>query len=230
MARASSGAEDFGLGQAHQIGAVDDLVAQVGQRAAAGRRFRLGGDEGRQFVDHGARRLRIVAGDGVERALPQLFDRGEAGERQQFAGQDDQQRERGDRGHAGRQPAQPVGAREQIADQLVGPQADRQRNQHAECAEEQRAESASAVAARSPAAVRLAIDVRLVEDVDLGRRDDGDVGFHGARLAGRGGVGCAHGRLLLVGAASGSMRKAAGLRGAVMPAGLRSGTAARGRA
>ena len=151
--------------------------------------------------------------------------------RQQLARQDDEQRQHGDGGHAGRQPAQPVGAREQVADQPVDPQPDGQRDQDAERAEEDACRAASGCAARPPAAVRR-------------RRSSGSsktsisAGMTTATSDLRSRAACAR-RLGILGAAAlsalsawllGSMRKAAGLRGALMPDGLRSGTAARGRA
>lgn len=66
----------------------------------------------------------------------QLFDLGKPGDRQELANQDHHQRQHGDGSHAGGQPTQPLGAREQIANELIGPQADGQRNQHPERAEE----------------------------------------------------------------------------------------------
>ena len=54
---------------------------------------------------------------------------------------------------AASQPSQSARV-EQVADQRVGPQADRQRDQHAERAEEDARRAASGGAGRSPAAVR----------------------------------------------------------------------------
>ena len=84
---------------------------------------------------------------------------------------------------ADRQPAQPVGAREQVADQPVGPQADRQRDQHAEAPRKiapSRERRRGAIAGGGS----LVAEIFLGEDVDFRRNDDGDLGFRqGARLA-----------------------------------------------
>lgn len=112
----------------------------------------------------------------------EVFNLGEAGDRQEFADKDDQKRQHRDHGHPGGQPAQPFGAREQIANQLVGPKSDSQRNQNAQCAEEQAAEQRTLP--RRDRWRRFGDDdVGLVEDVDLGRHDDRAIRLHRAWLS-----------------------------------------------
>ena len=83
--------------------------------------------------------------------------------------------------HAGCQPAQPFGSRKEVPYELIGPQADSQRNQHTKSAEEDAAEQ------RPPSGGDRrrwfgGNDVRLVEDIDFRRDDHRDIGLHRAGL------------------------------------------------
>ena len=191
-------AEDFGFRQPHQIAAIDDVAAEIGQRAPACGGLRLGRHEGREFVHDGARRLRIVAGDGVECPALHLFHFRKSGDGDEFPGQDDQQGKRRDAGHACGQPAEPLRPLEQGADQAVRPQADSQRQEGAKRTEEDRGQQGAP--ARRCRRRRFGHHyVGFVEDVDLRRDDDGR--FQRAGLSGRfngpagplrrfGGLGC----------------------------------------
>lgn len=111
------------------------------------------------------------------RPFLQLYDLGEAGDGQELADQDDHQRQHGNGRHAGGQPAQPFGTRKEVTYELIGPQADSQRNQHTKGAEEDAAEQRP-LSGGDRRRRFGGNDVRLVEDIDFRRDDHRDIGLH----------------------------------------------------
>ena len=144
--------EDLGLGDADEIGAVDDVVLQARESATACGGFRLVRHEIDEFGDHFPRGLRIVAGNRIESLCAQPFDRAKAGNSQHLADEDDEERQSGERRQPGGQPAQPFGAAEKLTDELIGPKPDRQRDERTEGGHEDGGEPASGASARWAAA------------------------------------------------------------------------------
>ena len=218
--------EDFGLGDADEIGAVDDVVLQARERAAAGGGFRLGGDEMRQVRRPRARAAfgssRAIASSALARSFSTEARRASASisrARMTRSASSGERRQR-------RRPASPA-IRRALKSSRMSWSA-----QSPIASETSTPKAVTKTVASQRAALRRGGRRRNLVDSVVSSNTSISAGVTTA-------VDLSSARGLLGGAsasadarrASGSMRKRRRvLRGALMPDGLRSGTAARGRA
>jgi hypothetical protein len=164
--------QDFHLREPQKVSAVHDLAVQFRNRTAACGCLSHSSDEQDKIRDSRARCLGVVILNRFRGAPPQRLDGRETRQRIGLANQDDDQRARRKCRHAYREPAEPVVAGEEVADQPFRPKANGQGHKNADRAEEQGHEGRG-VSDSERRGRRQGVDPVDIEDVELGGRDDG---------------------------------------------------------